>query len=215
MPIGQGRNTIQRKAPRKNGWTVKRRQRFLEVLGETCNIRAAARAVDSDPAYLFRLRKSDVEFGRLWAEALEDGAERLREELLAQQLRLIPSEHNPVIDPPEATPAQLDPAKVLAALKAFEGFGDGRRRTVKPATQAEVDRVLMARLEQLAVIMARREQRRAVCPPGVDRPELVTDEGTAPKGLPLARLEHRPALPMDGGAAAGDATDGAAAGRQP
>lgn len=165
MPIGQGKFLIQRKATRKDGWTVARRKLFLDTLAYSANATMAARAAGMSVDTARALRRRDAEFAQLWAEALEDGAQRLREEMIAQQLGQLPSGDNPADERmgecPTTAAALLDPIKALAALKAFEGFGHGRRRNVKPATQAEVDKALMARLEALAIRMIQADERAA------------------------------------------------------
>lgn len=162
MPIAQGKFLVQRKATRKDGWTVARRKLFLDALAYSANARMAAQAAGMNVHTAHALRKRDAEFAQRWAEALEDGAQRLREEMIAQQLGQVSSGENPDDDRVPSTPATpFDPVKALAALKAFEGFGHGRRRNVIPATQAEVDKALMARLEALAIRMTQAEERAA------------------------------------------------------
>lgn len=90
---------------------------------------------------------------------MEDGAERLSEELLAQQLGQISSGENPTGEREPEPAAPFDPIKAIAVLRARDGFGDRRRRTYKPATQAEIDEALMARLDALAKQIARNEAR--------------------------------------------------------
>lgn len=162
MPIGQGVKTLQRRAVRSDGWSKARRKLFLEELGETCNVQAAARAAGMSSRNAYALKKRDPEFEHLWAEAMADGAQRLREAMIAQQLGQLSSGDNPELDGQATTPAvPFDPVKAIAALKAFEGFSEGRRRSVRPATQAEVDQALMARLEALALRMIAAEGRAA------------------------------------------------------
>lgn len=161
MPIGQGKVSIQRKATQQRGWTVGRRSTFLEVLGQTCNVTMAAAAAGKTPRSARHLKKQDGEFARLWAEAMDDGAERLGEELLAQQLGQLSSGENPTGERTPEPAAPFDPVKAIAVLRARDGFGDRRRRTYKPATQAEIDEALMARLDVLAKQIARREANEA------------------------------------------------------
>lgn len=156
MPIGQGKVSLQRKAARKDGWTTARRATFLEVLGQTCNVTTAARAVGLQPKSARALKKRDGEFARLWAEAIEDGVERLREELLASQLDQVPSGDNPteaeLAEVQEAVPeVAFDPVTAIKVLQAHGGFGDRRVKQARTTTQADVDAALMARLEALAL----------------------------------------------------------------
>lgn len=160
MPIEQGKFTIQRKT-RRNGATKARRKLFLDTLAETANATMAAKAAGFHLRTAYVVKKRDAEFAQLWVEAVEEGVERLREALIAQQLGQLSSGDNPTGERDQPPAIMLDPVKALAALKAFGGFGDGRRRTIKPATQADVDRVLMARLEALALRMGKAEARAA------------------------------------------------------
>jgi hypothetical protein len=132
MPIGQGKVSLQRKAPRRNGWTPARRAVFLDTLAQSCNATLAAREAGMQAKSARALKKRDGEFARLWGEAIEQGAERLREEVLASQLGQIPSGDNPTtvgMSPP-ATP--FDPLTAIAVLKVHGGFGDRRVRQARP-----------------------------------------------------------------------------------
>lgn len=167
MPIGRGKVSLQRKAARRNGWTVARRAIFLEALGRTCNVTTAAREAGLQAKSARALKKRDGEFARLWFEAFEEGKERLREEALASQLSLVPSGDNPTEDDMAAAraageqtpPAAFDALTAIKVLQALEGLGDRRVKNARTATQAEVDAMLIARLEALALQRARKAAR--------------------------------------------------------
>ena len=55
---------------------------FIAALGDTSNIRSAARAADIDPSRAYRRRRDDPDFARRWFAALCEGYDNLEMELL-------------------------------------------------------------------------------------------------------------------------------------
>lgn len=67
-----------RSAPiRHDGWTDTRRAKFLDVLGATANVRAAAQAARKAKATAYTLRKRDPDFARAWEEAIAGAMDEL------------------------------------------------------------------------------------------------------------------------------------------
>lgn len=83
---GDGRVTPALRKARRDGWTMKRRARFLEVLRESCNVREAVRAAGMSDVSVYGLRKRDPAFAAEWAEALEQGYAELEMALLRQAI---------------------------------------------------------------------------------------------------------------------------------
>lgn len=54
--------------------------KFIEVLKETCNVSAAAKAALTDRSSLYALRKLDPEFAKQWDDALEEAYDGLEAE---------------------------------------------------------------------------------------------------------------------------------------
>ena len=61
---------------RKAGWQT----RFLDKLKEVGNIRLACLAADIDRSTAYRTRQRDEDFAVAWADALQEGVDRLEEE---------------------------------------------------------------------------------------------------------------------------------------
>jgi hypothetical protein len=74
-----------RKAPAQS-WTRVRRERFLDALAATANVRMAADAAGMQLRSAYRLRQRDAAFAELWEAALEQGYGRLESELLSSAL---------------------------------------------------------------------------------------------------------------------------------
>lgn len=74
------------RAVRKDGWTTRRRGRFLDVLRATCNVQEAARAVNMNKGGAYDVRRRDAGFAAQWKEALEEGYAELEMALLRQSI---------------------------------------------------------------------------------------------------------------------------------
>lgn len=66
-----------RRAQRHDGWTPKRRKTFLETLGETANVRAAALKAGKSACGVYALRRRDAAFARAWDDALSGAMDEL------------------------------------------------------------------------------------------------------------------------------------------
>lgn len=77
---------VQRRRPKRNGWTIKRRAQFLEVLQASCNVSEAARSIGLTPLSVYKVRRRDPVFAAQWAEALEQGYAELEMLLLRQSI---------------------------------------------------------------------------------------------------------------------------------
>lgn len=67
--------------PKSVRWTVARRATFLDVLRNTGNVSAAARAVGISRQRAYELRKHDPDFRREWQSAIEEAVDDLESEL--------------------------------------------------------------------------------------------------------------------------------------
>lgn len=164
--ISRGKAGLQQRAVQKNGWTKERRTLFLEELSVSCNVWRAARAVGRSASTAYRLRQRDEGFALLWAQAIDDGVERLKERLLAHSLGQETGEDNPddldlaarqASAPFDA--ARFDPAVAMGTLRTLATLSrQGGRAVGKPsyATDAEVNVMLLERLQALARKAAKR-----------------------------------------------------------
>lgn len=65
-------------------WTKQRREDFLSVLAETCNVSEAARSVQMDRSGVYALKARDADFAQAWRAALERGYSELELHLIRQ-----------------------------------------------------------------------------------------------------------------------------------
>lgn len=85
-PAHAGHEAVQSYSSRHRQWGDAVRQKFLDVLAATCNVREACRAVAMTVAGAYRLRQRDAVFAAAWDEALEQGYYELEMLLLRQSL---------------------------------------------------------------------------------------------------------------------------------
>lgn len=82
-----GDAVVPQRAPvRRDGWTARRRAKFLATLKDSCNVKLAARAVRLSVTGAYDLRRRDKGFAAEWAEALEQGYAELEMHLLRQSI---------------------------------------------------------------------------------------------------------------------------------
>jgi hypothetical protein len=77
IPLVKSSPPIRRPSERHDGWTAKRRAKFLEVLARTANVRAAAEAAGKAKCTAYTLRRRDAEFARAWDAALASAMDEL------------------------------------------------------------------------------------------------------------------------------------------
>jgi hypothetical protein len=125
---------------RRDGWTVRRRAKFLEVLKLSCNVTAAAESVRLSITGAYDLRRRDAAFAAEWKAALEQGYSELEMLLLRQSIH--GSETTETLD---------------------DGLPDGRKRvkTVHSYPHATALRLLLAHRQS---VDAYREEQ------GIERP---------------------------------------------
>lgn len=69
--------SARRVSQRHDGWTPKRRGKFLDVLARTANVCAAAEAAGKGKCTAYTLRRRDPDFARAWEEALTSAMDEL------------------------------------------------------------------------------------------------------------------------------------------
>lgn len=135
---------VQKRQVNPGAVTRAKRERFLAVLGETCNVRRAAKAAEVEATSFYRLRRNDPAFAAEWDQAMADGYERLESVLLSRAL----GEGDPA---EEGIDAHL--AAKLLGRRDGHGAAGGRRGSRNRAVEMpieEVEAALMRRLEALA-----------------------------------------------------------------
>ena len=159
-----GYRALQRTEPRPGQITEAKRQRFLDTLAETCNVRVSAEASGMDRNSFYRRR--DAGFADAWQAAMAIGYLRLEEALLHYALSRIEAD---AIDPDRADPDAVAASAVgrlserrvpveelrfiAALLERHRTMAEGRARTprgTRRATAAETDAALRKHLDTLA-----------------------------------------------------------------
>lgn len=79
---GKRGGRVQKRRISKGEGTKEERQRFLEILADSCNIREAARRIDRGTSTIYRWRAVDPAFRKAWDEAIEQAYAALEMEAL-------------------------------------------------------------------------------------------------------------------------------------
>jgi hypothetical protein len=150
-PVGP----LQRRKPRANGWTVARRQAFLEELAASCNVERARKAAGMASSGVYRLRQREPLFAEQWQAALELGYERLEMALLRRAIEAV---EGLTLDPDDEARQPVEKmtvAEAMAVLRQHRASVDGSTaRRLRPgarqvATQQEVDAILIQRIRMV------------------------------------------------------------------
>jgi hypothetical protein len=133
------------------GWTKARRERFLDHVAATCNVRAAAEEVGMSQCGLYALRRRDSEFAEQWRMALLAGYDRLEAELLRKAISAMDGVAIGDPDKVVAGPVSIEQAiKILDRHQhVLRASGSAVRESRHRATQAETDAELIKRLTAL------------------------------------------------------------------
>ncbi len=133
-------------------WTEARRRAFLDVLVATCNVSAAAAAIDVQPTAAYRLRQRDPIFAAEWETALEAGFQLLETHLVGVALAL--SGAVAEADGAVAADATRDFDAGYRMLRYRAAIRDRPPRIGRPATVATREETDAAILRKLAALEA-------------------------------------------------------------
>jgi hypothetical protein len=100
----EGARPSRRRRPRR--WNKRRRTLFLQALGESCNVSAAARAAGMDRSSAYDLKDRDAAFAQGWRSALEQAHGALEWRLLEASLEGSVRTQM-TLDPATRTPTQI------------------------------------------------------------------------------------------------------------
>lgn len=132
----------QRRKPRRDGWTSKKRGIFLDHLETSCNIRRSVEAAGMTDDTARALRRRDPEFAAAWAEALEIGCERLRAELIARALQRSGDGLTPAMDERDGVDrVPMDDSTRIRVLQICRASAEGRngRSRAQPLARTSED----------------------------------------------------------------------------
>ncbi len=169
MVVASGRRrraTLTAVSPR--GWTMAKRERFLDTLAATAHVRMAAAAAGINRTNAYRLRRRDPVFAELWLQALELGYQRLEDELLSLALGNDADEGacgiagaiNAIEPDGDRVDARVDVElglRVLALRRAEGAAPTPRMRGYKFVPIEEVEAVLARQLDLLAARLQRKD----------------------------------------------------------
>lgn len=135
-----------RQKGKADSFTAAKRQRFLDALALTCNVRAAAVHAGVDSTTVYRHRQNDAVFAGQWEDALQVARDRL-EALMLQHggaaLPLEPADGERAAAAGVAAPFDLDAAlKVLGYYLKKRDVGPNRDKPRKGASRDETNAVL-------------------------------------------------------------------------
>ncbi len=140
------------------GWTKERRERFLDHVAATCNVREATEIVGLSQCGLYALRRRDPVFAEQWRMALLTGYDRLEAELLRKAISALDGVAIGDPDKVIAGPVTIEQAiKILDRHQHVLKSGSAVRESRHQATQAETDAELIKRLDA----MKKRHEKRA------------------------------------------------------
>lgn len=142
--------------PRRNSFTVKKREAFLSYFAATCNAKASARAAGVAHSTVFDWRKKNAPFRDAWYEALDEGYARLEAELVrysAEQLAVKASARAA-----SGAGKDFDPKVALAVLEAYRRNRGARPGDVLPqeSSSEEARRKLEQVMVSLKIVNAAR-----------------------------------------------------------
>jgi hypothetical protein len=165
-PEGRTKGGATRSRVRRDGWTPRRRQLFLEAVARQATMQEAARSVDMSMTSVRNLRKRDPEFDRACEAALATMRPSLFE--TAYQRAVFGAEE-PVFQGGKQVGTRRKPSDAMLRLLIDRGYDPNQAPASVPttvtrpgyATQEEVDAALMAQLDALSRRLqrdARRQQ---------------------------------------------------------
>lgn len=160
--IGGGRGRrLQKRKPRKDGWTAARRQIFLDHLASSGNVTASAEAAGIKERSAYGLRLRDAEFAAKWQSALAAGYVRL-EGLLIE--RAGGAAYVPGGEVPAADASTLNTDLALQLLRQHRSAAKGleRPRGIQPS-KADKQELNEAILRLLELLNRRLRKRRETC----------------------------------------------------
>lgn len=86
LVLGASRKGVQKRTGRASDWTREKADRFIAVLGDSCNVSLAARAIRRSVSNVYLQRARDAEFRAAWDQALATGYARLEMMMLERAL---------------------------------------------------------------------------------------------------------------------------------
>lgn len=84
--LGEYRGKPQQRTGRRSDWSQAKRDKFIEVLADSCNVSLAARAIKRSISNVYKQRTQNADFRAAWDQALAIGYARLEMMMLERAL---------------------------------------------------------------------------------------------------------------------------------
>ncbi|HKR24067.1 MAG TPA: hypothetical protein VJS15_02320 [Allosphingosinicella sp.] len=161
--VARGKNGRQVRKRRRDGWTRRARQGFLDHFRATCNAAASARAAGRTEGSAHKLRARDPDFAAEWDAALVDADARLTGKLiLFAETRGKPQPETDEAGEPAVAPiADFDPELALKLLRHHRSSLAGRPRRGGPKPKRASNEELIGAVVTLLGLIKRRRARQA------------------------------------------------------
>jgi hypothetical protein len=133
-------------------WTAKTEARFLKVLGETCNAKAAYAAAGKSKGSAYGHRRRWPGFERRWDDALDTGTDMLEERLMLRAENIFAEAEPPLPEPPPLPAMTVAEAIHLLHLQKRRMLELGRAPGAwkRPRTLDEVRGSILRKLSVIA-----------------------------------------------------------------
>lgn len=154
-----GKDGPQVRRARADGWTARKREKFLDHYAATGNAAEACRHAAMAEGAAYRLRRRDPEFAQQYEEAHAVAKARL-EELLIQFART--SGRMEPVEPgeiPPLDPENFDPELAIKVLRHARPSRDGNASGVGARPRAATTAELVKAIKKLLAMVAKRRAR--------------------------------------------------------
>lgn len=157
MVVGGTKNQLlAKKRPSPRAISQRKRDDFIEHLGETCNIRLSAERTGVAVTTFYRIRQRDAAFAAAWQGALDEGYRRLEMGLVQAALAVVEGRRADEDEGGEgAARPVIEPMTMEQALRLMRrhaesvrsgGFRSNRRGKGPMPTSEETDEAILKRL---------------------------------------------------------------------
>ena len=149
-----GTATIRLQRERADRFTRAKRARFLAELRATCNVRAAARAVQVSSSGAYQAYHADAGLRAAWDVAIVEGRVHLEMAMMGAGRALFEPPEPPV-EPVETPPVTGMDAKLALQLLQLHGSRRPKGSGIKPADVEATRREIMAKVAAIKAARAR------------------------------------------------------------
>ena len=160
--VSRGKTGTQVRTRRRDGWTRRKREIFLDHFRATSNVRASAQAAGMTEGSAHKLRARDPAFAEQWNAALREADVRLTGKLIV----LAETGGKPVPEREDGEPAEapledFDKDLALKLLALNRRSQAGKRRGGPAPKSASPEELLEAGVKLLGILKRRRARRAA------------------------------------------------------